>query len=83
MNNADKPAMPAIAANNDEFLSAHDYDPVNSGLTKREHFAAMAMQGVMANESSTIAFYKEDAKTLAAYAVANADALLAALEAGD
>lgn len=34
-----------------QFISTglHGYEVVNSGLTKREYFAAMAMQGILAN----------------------------------
>ena len=65
MNNADMPAMP------------HDivfgYDP--TGLTKREHFAGLAMQGLMADEEE----YRQWSD-LAKDSVAVADALLKALE---
>ena len=50
MSNADMPVNPVRAANNIPF-SNHDYGAVmNSmiGLTKREQFAAMAMQGFCA-----------------------------------
>lgn len=43
------------------------------GLTKRELFAAMAMQGLLAGNS--------DSPSIAAYAVWHADALIEALEA--
>ena len=42
MNNSDMPAMPA-----GDILYHHQ-----RGLTKREHFAAMAMQGILSNPSS-------------------------------
>jgi len=42
MNNADKPAYPAIERGKDFYESAH------LGLTKREYFAAKAMQGMLA-----------------------------------
>lgn len=48
------------------------------GLTKREHFAAMAMQGFCAHESIA----EQDASKIAKYAVEQADALLRALAAG-
>lgn len=78
MNNSDKPAMPAIAANNDEFLSAHDYDPANSGLTKREHFAAMAISSVLDkyNPYESGDFDSSDWDCVAKNAVGIADALL-------
>ncbi len=42
------------------------------GMTKREYFAAMAMQGMTSNNSITV-------ETVAAWAVQYADALLAEL----
>ncbi len=79
MNNADMPAMPAIAANNEEFLSAHDYDPANSGLTKREHFAGLAMQAIIIGNNADICTIGSKGASLDAINCANA--LLAALEA--
>ena len=49
------------------------------GLTKREHFAAMAMQGILASFPETASYCEE---TAANTAVAHADALLRALAAG-
>lgn len=50
--------------------------PFTFSLTKREYFAAMAMQGILTNiASNDIA-----EKTVAEVAVINADALLAELE---
>ena len=47
----------------------------NNGLTKREYFAAMAMQGIVAGQP-----YKDYAPAmLSARAVAHADALIEAL----
>jgi len=64
MNNADMPAMPT------DYLS---------GLTKREHFAAMAMQGILGN-----AYWNEHGDyrpvDVAKCAAEYADALLAELE---
>jgi hypothetical protein len=45
------------------------------GLTKREHFASMMMQGLLSNPDKD--FFRDD---LAEEAVALADSLLAALE---
>jgi DNA-binding CsgD family transcriptional regulator len=67
VNNADMPAMPTIAQHGDLMIDS-------SGLTKREHFAAMAMQGLLASE--TIATFEE----FAGSSVQMADALLAELE---
>lgn len=50
---------------------------VDTGLTKREYFAAMAMQGMCADSNIT----DIDSNSIAAWSVECADALLAALEA--
>jgi hypothetical protein len=51
MDNADMPAMPQpIAANNHEVIDTTEYSSENGGLTKREHFAALAMQGILSNK---------------------------------
>jgi hypothetical protein len=64
MKNADMPAMPIENTN--------DFYP---GLTKRELFAAMAMQGMMSNANCTFG----DADRCASEATRIADALLAEL----
>lgn len=53
---------------------------VSAGLTKREYFAAMAMQGQMAN-AEILVRYGLYAADIARAAVAQADALIAALNA--
>lgn len=76
MKNADKPAMPCEdIVERDE--KGNLYGPLKSGLglTKREYFAAMAMQGLSSSEYSGCS-----PEQLAANAVINADALLAELE---
>ena len=55
MNNADKPINPLKRANN-AFYDEKDESFINRikpliGLTKREHFAVLAMQGYIANFS--------------------------------
>ena len=70
--------------NGNEPITAHmETDPIGNpiihhkGLTKREHFAAMAMQGLM----SSIGVDEEwNLKEYSNTAVEAADALLAALE---
>ena len=57
------PAMP--------FIEKPEYQWNYSGLTKREHFAAMAMQGVLANHDGT-----DDIQWIAKASVKIADALL-------
>ncbi len=62
MSKADEPAFPFKRVNG----------PDDFGLTKREYFAAMAMQGMLANGKAF--------SWLATEAVDHADALMAALE---
>jgi hypothetical protein len=50
---------------------------VQYGLSKREHFAAMAMQGLMANPASLILNLNDPSK--AEYSVIMADKLIAEL----
>jgi hypothetical protein len=76
MNNADMPASPMT---NSEGFSGNPKSVGcgggwTSGLTKREHFAAMAMQGFLANYAST------HFENCAEHAVKQADALLEELD---
>lgn len=69
MENKDQPAFP----NFKDVMDSETYYPI--GLTKKEHFASLAMQGLCAN------YLREnvtgwDAKTYAIEAVLLADALL-------
>lgn len=83
MKNADKPSMPTYELNGQNVLQDTSY-----GLTKREQFAAMAMQGLLSNSGGVIqsnrmtGFYwcNTDAKGMAGLAVECADALLKELE---
>ena len=88
MKNADMPAMPAP-----EDMDGHYLTPVSmknfvqhSGLTKREHFAGLAMQGLLSNHQlvidMTAAGLKGDEfkRVIAITAIQSADALLAELE---
>jgi hypothetical protein len=50
MNNADKPAAPISVSSIDETLCSSDFE-YGEGLTKREHFAGLAMQGLLAGSS--------------------------------
>ena len=49
------------------------------GLTKREHFAAMAMQGILANRGMVDQLDQAAMKWVADCAILSADALLRAL----
>ena len=89
MNNADMPAMAvkvvaSIAAQRQaKGLGVDCEDVTFTGLTKREHFAAMAMQGILCGINSNVAegeWHGWDCSDFAREAISTADALLAALE---
>jgi len=79
MKNGDKPAYAAVCDNSNPYLQ--------EGLTKREYFAAMAMQGMLANsvenQEGLDTFFNMKYPELAKCAVRQADALLNALESKD
>lgn len=58
------------------WLTSEDGDPGEQGLTKRELFAAMAMQGMFTNE---LLSGSEENANIAKDAVSAADALIEAL----
>lgn len=72
----DKPAFPVQAYINEY---GNERAPVD-GLTRRELFAAMAMQAYLSNPSMT---EKTPDKTLASWARHSADALITELEKSD
>jgi hypothetical protein len=82
MNNADMPAMPQpIAGNSHEFVDTTEYSSENGGLTKREHFAGLAMQAMISSK-----YYGDFNETaherpegVAVNALLHADALLTEL----
>lgn len=79
MENKDKPAFPISGdqlSENDELFNS------DFGLTKREHFAAMAMQGLLAANSPCLHGNVEMpvASEIANWSVLMADALLIKLE---
>jgi len=75
MNNANEPAFPdPFRANDPEKYKTEPMD-MPTGLTKREYFAAMAMQGILANTSEEFI----NSSAIANVAVRCADALLLAL----
>ncbi len=83
MKNADQP-IDAIFYTNSEGITEYD---INSGLTKREYFAGLAMQGLIANERTQLACIKDAAnmkrtpeEELVTYAIGYADELLKQLE---
>lgn len=78
MNNADMPAMPS----NDRYKKTVD-GLVSDGLTKREHFAGLAMQGMLsATDEGDCRMHESGVFTghLSRNAVEFADALLKELE---
>jgi hypothetical protein len=82
MKNRDKPAMPIV--NSDGFCTRLHVDLINHkeeaiGLTKREHFAGLAMQGLLSNShlSEMHGIANED---VIAESLSKAGALLEALE---
>ena len=68
MKNQDKPIYPTIHQNSDGTL---DYS-LNQGLTKREYFAGLAMQGLLATSRNL----STDSKWLSEAAIRYADELL-------
>lgn len=91
MKNGDQPAYPdPLRGAEQSFVnqSPHEHP---AGLTKREYFAAMAMQGILANRELQIALYADvsaghyEGQTpetiLAHEAITQADELLKQLEA--
>jgi hypothetical protein len=79
MKNSDMPANPISVSQgaSGDFLTTDDYG-VGMGLSKREHFAAMAMQGIASNHS--LVDDAGSAEWVAKQSLSYADALLAALE---
>jgi hypothetical protein len=76
-NNSEQPAFPAaVAFNANGDLATSGSSTPEGGLTKREYFAALAMQGLSANPI----YGKEVCSKIATWSVEQADALLAALE---
>ena len=75
MINANDPAYPTLEQNN--HFNCWDTTP---GLTKREYFAALIMQGLVANNFSPTGFQNGDENSLAEHAVKCSNALLSALE---
>jgi hypothetical protein len=85
MNNADMPAMPTGLIHEDVFNSEGEFcgtvEARYVGLTKREHFAGLAMQG-LCHAIDSQGTWAHDAETVADAAVTYADALLAQLDKG-
>jgi hypothetical protein len=87
MNNADTPAMPLLDEHGVRDLTDGHVDSgylsqkgrrFSIGLTKREHFAAMAMQGIIG--SGNLVGQDVNKAKVAQHAIEYADALLAELD---
>ncbi|MDP5205482.1 hypothetical protein ORI99_00255 [Alishewanella sp. SMS9] len=80
MRNADLPAMPTHDVFDDCGIDGnsgpHLTQTTNYGLTKREYFAGLAMQGLLAKHGDD----DYNASNIAGYSAKHADALLAELE---
>lgn len=74
MNNGDYPAIPVGNGQ----VGMGDVNPMACGLTKREHIAAMAMQGYISAGSNGMPSSQE----IVALAIKTADEMLAELEVG-
>lgn len=78
MKNSNMPAMPNdVGKVYDAFARGNEWDVASLGLTKREYFAGLAMQGLLA---CSIAGSHKKYENLAAEASFYADALLKGLE---
>lgn len=82
MKNADKPVYPSITKDSTEINGQVFSNNVNhSGLTKREYFAGLAMQGMLLNGGMMINGEKSFAPdTISKLAIQQADELLKHLE---
>jgi len=54
--------------------------PASQGMTLREHYAGLAMQGLYASGEGSLAYHAMNIEQMADVAVKSADALLRALE---
>jgi len=85
--NADEPAFPSLASQvfypkdmpKEWVDKLAQIDCERKGISKRELFSAMAMQGILASRATNSAQYKMDKEWTAQEARAYADALLKAL----
>jgi hypothetical protein len=74
MNNADAPAMPiSVSSSIDGNMCSSDFE-YGEGLTKREHFAGLAMQGLVSHYGA------DGASDCSVLACKYADALLKELD---
>ncbi len=86
INNADMPANPSDPVPTN--VAPYYKDVESRGLTKREHFAGLAMQGLLSNSGGVIqannmsgtAWCNSNAQSMAKLSIECADALLKELE---
>jgi hypothetical protein len=79
MKNSENKDLPAFPTSTDEWKKEDVDAGFANGLSKREYFAAMAMQGLLAC-NATYGGATNDYKSLAKDSLSCADALLSALE---
>lgn len=79
-----KPSIEVLAmslSNGSEYAYPSDKNQVTGGLTKREYFAGLAIQGLLANpQNSNGLDFQEVREIIASKAVAMADVLLSELD---
>lgn len=74
MENKNLPAFPqSMTEINGVLTDTMDYSPASAGISKREYFAGLAMQGLVACPEIK---FSSTAENFAKYSVAIADALL-------
>lgn len=79
-----KPSIEVLVmslSNSSEYAYPSDKNQVTGGLTKREYFAGLAIQGLLANpQNSNGLDFQEVREIIASKAVAMADVLLSELD---
>mgnify|MGYP000737132646 CR=1 FL=1 len=81
MNNADMPAMPQTGSTYSDDTVVDSKDLGGAGLTKREHFAGLAMQSILSRQEISLkSMIGHEAEMFSRACVNAADALLAELE---
>jgi hypothetical protein len=76
MENKDMPAFPDTRRAAAQSLSNQAPEDLPTGLTKREYFAAMALQGILANPKTDLSRYGDSYFGAAKEAILFADELL-------
>ena len=80
MSLANQPIHPTPA----DLLKNHEGKQItlahSAGMTLRQYYAGLAMQGLLANSKSSVSFWAQEDGEIARAALNHADALIAALE---